>query len=84
MSHYQEDDAEYMADEYDMEDIDDDMVEEFLGRDMSGSDSDVDEYDDSVCFMFYKIHIGIFKQISSCHHSLRQIDNVALLFMNLW
>ncbi|XWS09566.1 hypothetical protein CRYUN_Cryun39dG0001200 [Craigia yunnanensis] len=45
MSHYQEDDAEYMADEYDMEDIDDDMDEEFRGRDMSGSDSDVDEYD---------------------------------------
>ena len=50
MSHYQEDDAEYMADEYDMEDIDDDMDEEFRGRDMSGSDSDVDEDDYSVCF----------------------------------
>ncbi|KAK8644041.1 hypothetical protein V6N13_013314 [Hibiscus sabdariffa] len=44
MSYYQDDDAEYMADEYDMEDIDD-MDEEFRGRDMSGSDSDVDEYD---------------------------------------
>ncbi|TXG68125.1 hypothetical protein EZV62_009400 [Acer yangbiense] len=45
MSNYQADDAEYMADEYDMEDIDDDMDEEFQGRDMAGSDSDVDEYD---------------------------------------
>ncbi|XWS27666.1 hypothetical protein CRYUN_Cryun25bG0001000 [Craigia yunnanensis] len=44
MSHYQEDDAEYMADEYDMEDVDD-MDEEFRGRDISGSGSDVDEYD---------------------------------------
>ncbi|KAL1103427.1 hypothetical protein V6Z11_D05G439000 [Gossypium hirsutum] len=44
MSYYQEDDAEYMAEEYDMEDIDD-MDEEFCGRDMSGSESDVDEYD---------------------------------------
>ncbi|KAH9804557.1 WD REPEATS REGION domain-containing protein [Citrus sinensis] len=45
MSHHHADDAEYMADEYDMEDIDDDMDEEFRGRDMGGSDSDVDEYD---------------------------------------
>lgn len=53
MSHYQEDDAEYMADEYEMEDIDDDMDEEFRGRDMSGSDSDVDEYDYLVCFFVF-------------------------------
>lgn len=59
MSHYQEDYAEYMADEYDMEDIDDDMDEEFRGRYMSGSDSDLDEYDYMVRFIFYKIHIGI-------------------------
>ncbi|MBA0722158.1 hypothetical protein Golax_009634, partial [Gossypium laxum] len=44
MSYYQDDDAEYMADEYGMEDIDD-MDEEFRARDMSGSESDVDEYD---------------------------------------
>ncbi|KAL9365941.1 hypothetical protein Peur_037140 [Populus x canadensis] len=44
MSHYQGDDAEYMADEYEMEDVDDDMDEEFRAREM-GSDSDVDEYD---------------------------------------
>lgn len=52
MSHYQGDDAEYMADEYDMEEIDDDMDEEFQCRYMAGSDSDVDEYDHSVCDLF--------------------------------
>ncbi|XP_074310827.1 putative WD repeat-containing protein C2A9.03 [Silene latifolia] len=44
MSHLRMDDAEYMADEYDMEDIDDDMQEDFRDRD-GGSDSDNDEYD---------------------------------------
>ncbi|XP_038685019.1 uncharacterized WD repeat-containing protein C2A9.03-like [Tripterygium wilfordii] len=45
MSHYQAEDAEYMAEEYDMEDVEDDMDEEFRGRDMSASDSDVDEFE---------------------------------------
>ncbi|XP_060209026.1 uncharacterized WD repeat-containing protein C2A9.03-like isoform X2 [Lycium barbarum] len=45
MSHQPGDDAEYMADEYEMEDMDDDMDDEIHGRDMGGSDSDVDEYD---------------------------------------
>ncbi|KAL8148800.1 putative WD repeat-containing protein C2A9.03 [Apium graveolens] len=45
MSHYQAEDAEYMADEYEMEDVDDDMDDELRGRDNGGSDSDVDEYD---------------------------------------
>ncbi|GMP66350.1 hypothetical protein CsSME_00046891 [Camellia sinensis var. sinensis] len=45
MSHHQVDDAEYMADKYEMEDMDDDMDEEFRGREMGGLDSDVDEYD---------------------------------------
>ncbi|GFS36129.1 transducin/WD40 repeat-like superfamily protein [Actinidia rufa] len=45
MSNQQGDDAEYVADEYEMEDVDDDMDEEFVGREMGGSDSDVDEYD---------------------------------------
>jgi hypothetical protein len=52
MSHYQGDDAEYMADEYEMEDVDDDMDEEFRAREM-GSDSDVDEYDYPVCDLHY-------------------------------
>ncbi|BFG33655.1 hypothetical protein CerSpe_199290 [Prunus speciosa] len=41
MSHY----AGYVEDEYEMEDVDDDMDDEFRGREMGGSDSDVDEYD---------------------------------------
>ncbi|KAK2971945.1 hypothetical protein RJ640_004965, partial [Escallonia rubra] len=45
MSHHQVDDANYMADEYDMEDVDDDMDDEFRGRDVGGSDTDVDEYE---------------------------------------
>ena len=49
MSQYQGDDAEYMADEYEMEDVDDEMDDEFRGRDMAGSESDVDEYDHMVC-----------------------------------
>ena len=51
MSHHQGDDADYMADEYEMEDVDDDMDDEFRGRDIGGSDSDVDEYDYMVCHM---------------------------------
>jgi hypothetical protein len=46
MSQYQADDAEYMADEYEMENVDD----EFRGREMGGSESDADEYDHLVCF----------------------------------
>lgn len=45
MSHHLEDDAEYMADEYEVEDMDDNMDDEFHGRDTGGSDSEVDEYD---------------------------------------
>ncbi|KAB1214993.1 putative WD repeat-containing protein C2A9.03 [Morella rubra] len=47
MSEYQGDDAEYMADEYEMEDVDEEMDDEFRGREMAGSESDVDEYDNS-------------------------------------
>ncbi|XP_058219036.1 uncharacterized WD repeat-containing protein C2A9.03-like [Rhododendron vialii] len=45
MSYEQAEDAEHMADEYEMEDVDDDMDEEFRGREMAGSDSEVDEHD---------------------------------------
>lgn len=51
MSHQQEDD-EYMGDEYEMEDVDDNMEEEFHGRDV-GSYSDVDEYDYMVYISLY-------------------------------
>lgn len=45
MSHLRGDDADYMAEEYEMEDIDDDMDEDFRDREMGGSDSEVEEYD---------------------------------------
>ncbi|GAB4845844.1 hypothetical protein Ancab_024848 [Ancistrocladus abbreviatus] len=44
MSHQQGDDADYMEDEYEMEDVDDDMDEDFRDRELGGSDSEVDEY----------------------------------------
>lgn len=49
MSYEQAEDAEHMADEYEMEDVDDHMDEEFRGREMAGSDSEVDEHDYLVC-----------------------------------
>lgn len=45
MAHQQGEDADYMADEYDMEEGDDDMVEEFHIRDLDDSESDVEDYD---------------------------------------
>lgn len=49
MSHYHGDDAEY-----DMEDVDDDdMDEEFHGREMAGSESDVEGHDHAVCDNFF-------------------------------
>uniref|UniRef100_A0A1J3E7N4 Putative WD repeat-containing protein C2A9.03 n=1 Tax=Noccaea caerulescens TaxID=107243 RepID=A0A1J3E7N4_NOCCA len=36
---------EYMADEYDMDDLEDDMDAEFDGRDIDASDSEVDDFD---------------------------------------
>ncbi|XP_059666602.1 uncharacterized WD repeat-containing protein C2A9.03-like isoform X2 [Cornus florida] len=45
MSQHQVDDTEYMADDYEMDDVDDDIVEEFHGTEIGGTDSDVDEYD---------------------------------------
>ncbi|KAK1272970.1 hypothetical protein QJS04_geneDACA007886 [Acorus gramineus] len=44
MSQYQEDEADYMADEYEMADMEDDLNEEFHGRGMGDSDSEEDEY----------------------------------------
>lgn len=46
MSNIRVDDSDHMADEYEMEDIDDGMEEDFRDREMGGSDSEVDdEYD---------------------------------------
>lgn len=51
MSDYNGDEPEdeYMADEYDMDDLEDDMVAEFDGRDIDASDSEVDDFDQLVC-----------------------------------
>lgn len=49
MSHYQRDDADYMANEYDMEDAEYDMDYGFRGRETGGFESDIDEYELSVC-----------------------------------
>ncbi|XP_021774028.1 uncharacterized WD repeat-containing protein C2A9.03-like isoform X2 [Chenopodium quinoa] len=45
MSHLHIDDADYMAEEYEIEDFDDDMDEDFRDREMGGSDSEIEEYD---------------------------------------
>lgn len=68
MSEYQGDDAEYMADEYEMEDVDEEMDDEFRGREMGGSESDVDEYDNSVC-----VYTDMLCKIT-CVHSLNPIN----------
>lgn len=46
MSHYQGDDGEYVADDYEAEDVD--VDEEFHGRELADPESDVDELDMSV------------------------------------
>ncbi|XP_077222260.1 putative WD repeat-containing protein C2A9.03 isoform X2 [Tasmannia lanceolata] len=45
MSQYQGDEIDYMADDYEMADVDDDMDDEFRGRGMGDSESDDDDYD---------------------------------------
>ncbi|TKY49895.1 WD repeat-containing protein [Spatholobus suberectus] len=45
MSHHQGGDAEYMADECEMEDVEDEMDDESINRERGGVESDVDEYD---------------------------------------
>lgn len=46
---------EYMADEYDMDDLEDDMNAEFDGRDIDASDSEVEDFDQLVCVPLYPI-----------------------------
>lgn len=48
MSHNHGEAGDYMADEYEIDDVDDDIDDEFRGRDMDGSGSDTDDYDYSV------------------------------------
>lgn len=47
MSNHQEGDTEYMADECEMEDVEDDMDDESINRERGGVESDTDEYDNS-------------------------------------
>lgn len=52
MSNYQGEDAEYMEDVDDeIEEVDDDLDDEFRGDEMNASDSDVDEFDYSVSML---------------------------------
>ncbi|KAK1317721.1 hypothetical protein QJS10_CPA05g02144 [Acorus calamus] len=44
MSQFQEEDVDYMAEDYEMAEMEDDLDEEFHGRGMGDSDSDEDEY----------------------------------------
>lgn len=48
MSQFQGDEIDYMAEDYEMADVYDDIDEEFHGRGMGDSESD-DEYDHMVC-----------------------------------
>ncbi|PIA58267.1 hypothetical protein AQUCO_00500298v1 [Aquilegia coerulea] len=45
MAQYEVENVDYMADDYEMADVDDDMDEEFHGRGMGDSESEDDEYD---------------------------------------
>lgn len=49
MSHQLANEADYMEEEYEMDVADDDVSDEFHGRDAGGSDSEMDEYDYMVC-----------------------------------
>ena len=60
MSQNKGDDAEYMADEYEREDVDN----EFHGRERGGSESDVDEYDHLVCIPCEITYMHILSEIN--------------------
>ncbi|XP_029126328.1 uncharacterized protein LOC109794179 [Cajanus cajan] len=47
MSNHQGGDTEYMADECEMEDVEDGMDDESINRERGGVESDTDEYDNS-------------------------------------
>lgn len=49
MSQQQENEADDMEEEYEMEDVEGDMDDELHGRDAGDSDSDMDEYGYMVC-----------------------------------
>jgi len=65
MSHRQGGDAEYFADEYEMEDVEDeiDIDGESINREGGDAESDVDEYDYSV----RKMQFLMFLQFLLCY-----------------
>ena len=48
---YNETEDEYMADEYDMDDLEDEMNAEFDARDIDASDSEVEDFEQLVCLI---------------------------------
>lgn len=64
MSQYHRDNADEMADDYEMGDAEEDMDEEYHGRGMGYSDSDDEEYGESVRFFlqlafFYRLILSL-------------------------
>jgi len=53
MSHHHEGDAEYMADECEMEDVEDDVDDESIDGERGGAESDADEFDYSVSKLLF-------------------------------
>ena len=66
MSHYRAEDIDRMADDYEMNDMDDDMDDEFRGRGMEDSDSDEEENAQSVCHSFWHPFLFLASAIIIC------------------
>lgn len=60
MCDYNETEDEYMADEYDMDDLEDEMNAEFDARDIDASDSEVEDFEQLVCLIIIIIIICLF------------------------
>lgn len=72
MSHQQGNEAEEMEEEYEMEDADDDMDDEFHVRDAGGSDSDMEEYE----YMVRSLYLLINWTFSGCYFfNLSECEN---------
>lgn len=59
MCYHQEGDAEYMADEYEMEDVEDDMDDVIVNRETDDLESDGDEYDYSVSDVLFLLSFDL-------------------------
>lgn len=57
---YNETEDEYMADEYDMDDLEDEMNAEFDARDIDASDSEVEDFEQLVCLIIIIFFFGCF------------------------